>query len=347
MSTTEMIASIKLSSPVIYVDGDGIQHGAIAKGPASVGYNAGLRTFGAFLNLIYLNDEGVPVAIASAPLLSSEQDDKFIKLATDALTERDLHATANAAGNETPEEIQARHFVRMTEQPRTIGWKLVGGDEATAENIPIHGELGGYPLALTTRIPVGVIAMHPETSAEILGNKASYTKSTGGDYSQENDPYGIAAEYTGQSAAVDRRGNEVMPARSIPTQEEADKVAADAEAEMVARRSHRFDNAIADEPMRKYNAVDAQISAQLAEERAKSEAEMNAAEQGHLTPVPSAADLDRIAEEQKAKEATDADKRTQLGAEGIQTAGAEVQHQTNISAQPPADEPAPQTEAAS
>ena len=58
------------------------------------------------------------------------------------------------------------------------------------------------------------------------------------DYSQENDPYGIAEEYTVQSADRevqaplwnksggdrDVRGNSLVKPRSIPTQAEADAI---------------------------------------------------------------------------------------------------------------------------
>lgn len=56
------------------------------------------------------------------------------------------------------------------------------------------------------------------------------------DYSQPGDPYGIAAEYTSQSAAepsrpmldqsVDVRGNALCMPRGIPSQAEADAVKA-------------------------------------------------------------------------------------------------------------------------
>lgn len=60
------------------------------------------------------------------------------------------------------------------------------------------------------------------------------------DYSQPGDPYGLA-EYTSQSAdqdveraprvavddLVDVRGNEMLPARNVPTQAEADAIKAE------------------------------------------------------------------------------------------------------------------------
>lgn len=60
------------------------------------------------------------------------------------------------------------------------------------------------------------------------------------DYSQPGDPYGISS-YTSQSAdqdiertpraavadSVDLRGNETLPARNVPTQDEADAIKAE------------------------------------------------------------------------------------------------------------------------
>jgi hypothetical protein len=67
-----------------------------------------------------------------------------------------------------------------------------------------------------------------------------------GDYSQKDDPYGIEAEYSAQSASdaayhsannscTDERGNTLTKPRGIPTQAEADAIIEDR-----SRRARQF-----------------------------------------------------------------------------------------------------------
>ena len=89
-------------------------------------------------------------------------------------------------------------------------------------------------------------AQSAEESRELLACVESFKKradgsgtlrynNAKGDYA--TDPrYGIGENYTSQSAAVDVRGNTLPTVRELPTQEEADKIAAQAEAEREQRK---------------------------------------------------------------------------------------------------------------
>jgi hypothetical protein len=119
--------AIKLGSRVVYAVGD-VEYSAIALAPAGEGYSQGLRLSSIFLNLIYLNEFGVPVKIIGAPLLGVAADEDHVKEVAQKAAEKTLgYTSSNLEGRSAIYDAQVDH---IKANPRTVGWKpYVEADE--------------------------------------------------------------------------------------------------------------------------------------------------------------------------------------------------------------------------
>lgn len=229
------------------------EYDAVALGSVTTGFNNAIRKSGFFLTLRYLDENAQPVTISGAALLGVDEG-------------------------------------------RVIGWHARRANDdlrpepQTAQPAPDHEIAQPARLAPLATMGIGPV-IEPPPAAEEPGSGSK--RVSGGDYSQADDPYGIAAEYTSQSAAVDVRGNSPIVPRGLPTQEEADAIVATAAAERFETKTYA----------NRSTTTGPNISPaeqELAEAQAKAAAELAAADAG----APSAEDLDAVAAEQSAAEAT-------------------------------------------
>lgn len=128
MSTKDVVNQIKQGDRVVYAIGD-VEYNAVALGTAHVGYNPAMRLHSAFLNLIYLNEQGTPVKIFGAALLGTEADDEHLLDSANDATRKDPRFTPGFDAMNNNGEIVDEHFGRMKSNPRTIGWRTGSADD--------------------------------------------------------------------------------------------------------------------------------------------------------------------------------------------------------------------------
>jgi hypothetical protein len=121
MSTADAVAGIGRGSRVVYVANDGVERNAIATDTPHYGYNGAVRLHSAFLNLVYLNDEGDTVVVAAAPLLGVAADDEHLAASAKDAVRKDVRTPGS--GFEDKEALFEEHFTRLKANPRTIGWR--------------------------------------------------------------------------------------------------------------------------------------------------------------------------------------------------------------------------------
>lgn len=127
MSTKETVAAIKQGDRVVYAIG-GMEYNAVALGTAHFGYNPAIRMHSAFLNLVYLNEQGTPVRIFGAPLLGSEADDEHIDTVAYESAKRD--SRFQGSSSDDMDDIYDEHRERIVSNPRTIGWRTGYADDS-------------------------------------------------------------------------------------------------------------------------------------------------------------------------------------------------------------------------
>lgn len=128
-------ADVKQGDRVVYTIG-GVDYSAVATGSPSFGVHPGLSAANFHLNLVYLNEQGTPIKIFGAPLLTSAQteDEKAQILAAEvrikpALVTADDDAADKAEKKTAAQENEAAHAQRLAAQPVTIGWRPEVDDE--------------------------------------------------------------------------------------------------------------------------------------------------------------------------------------------------------------------------
>jgi hypothetical protein len=179
MSTRDIVLAVKKGDRVVYVANDGVEYNAVALDIAHFGYNQAVRASGAFLNLAYFDALGSPVKISAAPLLGSEADDEHFGMAAYDAAKRDVRY--HGSTGEDKEALVHEHFDRLKATPRTIGWRVgsvgepvsVSKSDIPEDEIPVTGSFAGIPLALTTRVPSGVVVMHPSTFSEAVAHNVA------------------------------------------------------------------------------------------------------------------------------------------------------------------------------
>jgi hypothetical protein len=97
----------------------------------------------------------------------------------------------------------------------------LGKEHVTDGKQPYHADA----LTPDVHVPGSTPKCEPEAEAQGSGSER-YQDAWDTGFAQDGDPYGIQAEYVSQSAS---------PTAAIPTQEDADRVVAEAAAEMEAR----------------------------------------------------------------------------------------------------------------
>ena len=116
MTNVGEVEAVKQFDRVVYAQG-GQEHAAVALSTPHKGVHAGLRTVSHHLNLIYLDDTGVPRTVMGAALLETELDDGLIE----------SYAKDTAAALHRPgpmrdgAELAARN--RLERAPRRVGWR--------------------------------------------------------------------------------------------------------------------------------------------------------------------------------------------------------------------------------
>jgi hypothetical protein len=127
MSTKETVATVKQGDRVVYAIG-GMEYNAVALGTAHFGYNPAIRMHSAFLNLVYLNEQGTPVKIFGAPLLGSEADDEHLDTVAHESAKRDPRFQGSVPDDK--DDIYDEHRERIVSNPRTIGWRTGYADDS-------------------------------------------------------------------------------------------------------------------------------------------------------------------------------------------------------------------------
>lgn len=237
MSTQDMVSSIAKGSRVVYAVGEK-EYNAIALDIVHPGYSQALRLHSAFLNLIYLGDEGEPVKVFAAPLLGTEADDAHLSESADAAARKDVRF--GEGDSDSREAIYDEHLERLTSNPRTIGWRPGSVGDQSMIGIGEAGEL--------TEAGKRWNELHAQAAAEAV--KQFYREYPEGAEGFPSDPMpkssgidGDAGDWT--QAGMDKDGFPMKKGSagdvsggalgSIPTQAEADAVAAAAAAEDAAK----------------------------------------------------------------------------------------------------------------
>lgn len=115
---------VKQGDRVVYAIGD-VEYNGVALGTVTTGVHPGHKRASKHLNLIYLNEQGTPVKIFGAPLLTSAEtiEDKAAFAQMNARIERqapDGHELRTVEG-----QVKAKE-----ESPRKIGWRpFVDGED--------------------------------------------------------------------------------------------------------------------------------------------------------------------------------------------------------------------------
>jgi chromosome segregation ATPase len=131
------VQDIKQGNRVVYAIG-GVEYNAVALGSPSFGNHPGLQAFNYHLNLAYLNEQGTPIKIYGAPLLTVAQDDdaKAEILAAEVrvkpalvVAPEDADKAEKLSAAKENEQAQAK---RIADAPVTIGWRPEVDDEAVA-----------------------------------------------------------------------------------------------------------------------------------------------------------------------------------------------------------------------
>jgi hypothetical protein len=111
---------VKLGDRVVYAIGS-VEYEAIALGEPHFGLCGAIRGATLSLNLIYLNEQGTPVKIYAATLLSAAGDEAYLKSVAQEAAYRELDW--KLADAEKRAEIVAEKLAQVKANPRTIGWR--------------------------------------------------------------------------------------------------------------------------------------------------------------------------------------------------------------------------------
>lgn len=111
---------VKPGDRVVYAIGS-VEYEAVALGEPHFGLCGAIRGATLSLNLIYLNEQGTPVKIYAAPLLSAAGDEAYQKSVAQEAAYRELDW--KLADAEKRAEIVAEKLAQVKANPRTIGWR--------------------------------------------------------------------------------------------------------------------------------------------------------------------------------------------------------------------------------
>lgn len=118
--SSENLKDIKQGDRVVYAIG-GVEYPAVALGSVNSSYSQASRAFSAYLNLVYLNEQGTPIKVVAAPLLAVAADEDHLNLVAESAARSDLSYKEASAEEKHQIFEEKLRLVRLN--PRTIGWR--------------------------------------------------------------------------------------------------------------------------------------------------------------------------------------------------------------------------------